>query len=102
MTKERASIVQRLRDYCTEDADRFSILHPICDDAADEIERLRSRFAEAAGKALTYAESYEMAVARLVLAMDYMHPEQKRAFNAAWAEKRAELLALRPNVEVSG
>lgn len=60
-----------------------------------EIERLRARLGQAADKALTYAESYEMAVARLVLALDYMHPEQKRAFNGAWAEKRAELRALK-------
>jgi hypothetical protein len=61
---------------------------------ADEVDRLRGRLGEAADKALTHADSYEMAVARLVLAMDYMHPEQKRAFNAAWAEKRAELRAV--------
>ena len=59
----------------------------------NELRRLQGRFGDAADKALTFAESYEMAVARLVLAMDYMHPEQKRAFNAAWAEKRAELRA---------
>ena len=60
----------------------------------NELRRLRGRFGDAADKALTYADSYEMAVARLVLAMDYMHPEQKRAFNAAWSEKRAELRAV--------
>ena len=66
-----------------------------CEAAADEIVRLRTRLGQAADKASTFAESYEMAVARCVLALDYMHPEQKRAFNAAWAEKRAELRALK-------
>ena len=61
----------------------------------DKVARLERQLGQAADKALTYAESYEMAVARLVLALDYMHPEQKRAFNAAWAEKRAELRALK-------
>lgn len=58
-----------------------------------ELRRLQGRCGDAADKALTFAESYEMAVARLVLAMDYMRPEQRRAFTAAWAEKRAELRA---------
>lgn len=60
----------------------------------DKVARLERQLGQAADRALTYAESYEMAVARLVLAMDYMHPEQRRAFNAAWAEKRAELRAV--------
>ena len=68
---------------------------PDCALAADEIERLVRRFEQAADKALTYAESYEMAVARCVLSLDYMHPEQVRAFNEAWAAKRAELRALK-------
>ena len=65
-------------------------------DAKDaEIERLRARFEKAAATALAIAESYELAVERLVLSMEYMQPEQRRAFNAAWAEKRAELRALK-------
>ncbi len=62
---------------------------------ADELARLRAKFGEAADKAMTYAASYEMAVARLVLALDHMHPEQKRALNDAWSAKRAELRALK-------
>ena len=65
-----------------------------CEAAADEIVRLRHLLGRAADKALTLADSYEMAVARLVLAMDYMHPEQKRAFTVAWTEKRREMKAV--------
>lgn len=39
-------IVTRLRDYYTSDADSFRIEHPICQEAADEIERLRKRLDE--------------------------------------------------------
>lgn len=56
-----------------------------------EIAQLKAKLNECADKALTYAASYEMAAARLVVAMGYMPPEQKRAFSAAWTEKRAEL-----------
>ena len=59
-----------------------------------EIARLKAKLNEFADKAMTYAASYEMAVARLVMAMEYMHPEQKRALSTAWAEKRAELKAM--------
>ena len=80
--------------YRPEDSDG---LQELADERADDdkVARLERQLGQAADKALTYAESYEMAVARLVLALDYMHPEQKRAFNAAWAEKRAELRALK-------
>ncbi|MES2973399.1 MAG: hypothetical protein V4757_07310 [Pseudomonadota bacterium] len=36
-----ADIVQELRDYRTEDDARYDIEHPICDRAADVIERLQ-------------------------------------------------------------
>jgi hypothetical protein len=41
LAPERHSLVQRLRDYYTEDGECFRIEHQICDEAADEIERLR-------------------------------------------------------------
>ena len=34
------TLVQQLRDYYTADDSRFHIDHPICDEAADAIERL--------------------------------------------------------------
>ena len=44
-------LIQRLRDYYTQDEDRFHIDHPICDEAADEIERLRASLREWQGLA---------------------------------------------------
>lgn len=40
-------LVDRLRDYHTEDEMSYWVTHPICDEAADEIERLRALLAEA-------------------------------------------------------
>jgi hypothetical protein len=37
-----ATLVQRLRDFYTEDETNHHIEHPICDEAAEEIERLRA------------------------------------------------------------
>jgi len=82
---EWAELGPAVADACIEQSPRM---------LRNELRRLRGRFSDAADKALTYADSYEMAVARLVLAMDYMSPEQRRAFNAAWAEKRKELRAV--------
>lgn len=83
--REWAELGPRVAEACVEQSPRM---------VRNELRRLKGRFGDAADKALTYAESYEMAVARLVLAMDYMHPEQRRAFNAAWAAKREELRAV--------
>jgi hypothetical protein len=43
---EANGLVQRLRDYYTEDRDNFRIDHPICDEAANEIERLQEELAK--------------------------------------------------------
>lgn len=47
-------LVQRLRDYWTEDETHFEIRHSICDEAADEIERLRERAEQAEADAGRY------------------------------------------------
>ena len=41
-----ATLVQRLRDFYTADETNYHIQHPICDEAADEIERLRTALRE--------------------------------------------------------
>lgn len=54
-----------------------------CIEAAKaEIARLQARLGEAVDQARTLEESYDTAVARLALAKDHMHPDQRVAFNA--------------------
>lgn len=88
---EAATVIERLDNQCNRlhgaVVEQTTLADSEGSRAVDHLRRARKAEAEAK----TFAHSYEMAVARLVLAMDYMHPEQKRAFNAAWAEKRAEL-----------
>lgn len=49
--------------------------------AKAEIARLQARLGEAVDQARTLEESYDTAVARLALAKDHMHPDQRVAFN---------------------
>lgn len=37
-----STLIQRLREYTTEDEHNFSITHPICDEAADALEKALS------------------------------------------------------------